>query len=150
MIETKNITIKEVEELLKKQAETFTKQIAEQKENMQGKIDAMVKKNKELTEELNNLKTNTAEENALLGEKIAKINPEEKKDLYNPYNSKILYSVFNEEAQITTVMTGDEVECIVGLAEHITKKLIAGEKEFTKHPYTVTLIKKTKKQEFER
>ena len=117
---------------------------------MQGKIDAMVKKNKELTEELNNLKTNTAEENALLGEKIAKINPEEKKDLYNPYNSKILYSVFNEEAQITTVMTGDEVECIVGLAEHITKKLIAGEKEFTKHPYTVTLIKKTKKQEFER
>lgn len=130
----------DVQALLKQQNDKFEQKMQAQKEEMQAKLDDMAKLNNKLTEELNNLKTNTAQENALLGEQIAKIVPDNKLNCYNPFNPKLNYSVYNEEAQITTLMSGDEIECIIGLQEHITKKLINGEKEFKKFPYVVKLL----------
>lgn len=123
----------------------ITKLLEAQEAKFDKKMADLKAENDRLREELTNLKSNTEEENALLGEKIAKIIPEEKKNLYNPYRPDIYYNVYNEEAKVTTLMSGDEVEGIVGLQEYITKKLIAGEKEFKKFPYVVTLVEKTNK-----
>lgn len=119
----------------------------------QAQIDELIKANTEdkataakrievLETKLTNVEANTAEENALLGQKLDKISPKDIKSGYNPYDSELLYEVRNEEAKTTTLMGGDEVEGIVGLQEHITKKLKNGEKSFEKHPYKVKLIEK--------
>lgn len=131
-----------VEELLKKQAAMFEAQQKAIIEQMNEKVEALAEQNTKLNEELNNLKTNTEEENRLLGQKIANIKPEEKENTYNPYDAHIFYEVYNEEAKATTIMGGDEVECIVGNKEYITKKLKSGAKSFEKHPYKVKLIGK--------
>jgi len=130
------------EALLKQQAELFEAQQKKAMEEMQEKINTLAANNLALTEELLNLKTNTAEENALLGEKIAQIGGKPELPEYNPYDPKLLYEVYNKEAAATTIMGGDEVECIVGLHEEITANLKLGATEFAKHPYTVKLLKK--------
>ena len=117
----------DVKELLKAQAE---------------QLEALAKRNNELATELSNLKANTAEENELLGEKIKAIK-DGKKDLpeYNPFQESILYKVTNEVAKITTIMTGDEVQGIIGSIDiHIQNKLIKGDKKVEKHPYIIELI----------
>ena len=129
-----------VEELLAKQKEELLAQQNAIVEQMAAKVDALAEQNLKLTEELTNLKTNTEEENRLLGQKIANIKPEEKDNDYNPYSKKLHYEVYNEEAKATTICTGDEVECIVGMQEHITVKLKKGAKSFDKYPYKVKLI----------
>lgn len=123
----------DVEALLKKQAEEFKAQ-----------LDAMAERNNKLAEELTNLKSNTAEENRLLGETIAAIQEgKEPAPKYDPYNPDLLYKVHNETAGIDTIMTGDEVEGIVGvISVHLTQKLIEGAKEIEKHPYKITLLGK--------
>jgi len=131
-----------VEEILKQQAEKFEAQQKAIIEQMNAKVEALAEQNTKLNEELNNLKTNTEEENRLLGQKIAKIKPDEKENTYNPYDKRITYEVYNEEAGATTIMCGDEVECIVGMQEHITEKLKKGAKSFEKFPYKVKLIGK--------
>ncbi|MCD7740438.1 MAG: hypothetical protein LUH11_03720 [Candidatus Gastranaerophilales bacterium] len=109
-----------------------------QEENKK-QIELLIAQNTQLTEELTNLKTNTAEENALLSQQIADIKGEEAIPEYNPYAENLLYKVYNEIAGITTVMTGDEVKGIVGnIDKHLTAKLKKGEKEIVKHPYTIT------------
>ena len=123
-----------VEELLKKQKEELTNAFNE-------KLSALATQNEKLSEELTNLKTNTEEENRLLGQKIAKIDKKEEIKI-NPYDKKLRYEVYNEEAKATTICTGDEVECIVGMQEHITKKLQQGAKSFEKFPYKVKLLGK--------
>lgn len=127
--ETKGL---DVEALLKKQAADF-----------QAQIDAMKAQNNRLNEELANLKTNTAEENELLGQKIAKIAGAENVPNYNPYLEDILYDVQNLDAGITTRMCGDEVRGIIGsIDKHLTKKLINGETRIEKHPYIITKVEK--------
>ena len=93
---------------------------------------------------MTNLKSNTAEENRLLGETIAAIQEgKEPAPKYDPYNPDLLYKVHNETAGIDTIMTGDEVEGIVGvISVHLTQKLIEGAKEIEKHPYKITLLGK--------
>ena len=141
--QTAGITTAEVEKLLKKQADDFAQKMAEQKQEMQDKIDTMAEENKKLTDELANIKTNTAEENALLGEQIKAITKNEELPQYNPFADTILYRVKNEVAGIETIMTGDEVEGIIGsIDKHLIKKLVNGEKEIQKHPYTIILIEK--------
>lgn len=143
--EKAGISTAEVQKLLKEQADDFTKQMAEQTTQMQTKIDAMTEENQKLKDELANIKTNTAEENALLGEKIAKIANIETKPNYNPFAEGILYDVYNEKAGIHTKMTGDEVKGIIGsIDKHLKIKLINGTKEIEKHPYKITLISKEK------
>ena len=134
-----------IEEVLKKQNDEFEQKLQKQKEEMQAKLDAMTGVNEQLTQELDNLKTNTATENALLGEQIAKISPETVKSSYDPYDKHVLYSVYNENAKITTLMTGDEVEGIVGLDLYITEDLKNGKKNFKKYPYEVNLYEKKDK-----
>lgn len=132
----------DVEALLEAQAKKFEERINAQTKANEEQIKALLEKNEELATELNNLKTNTAEENELLGEKIAAIR-EGKKDLpdYNPFEEKILYEVANEVAGIVTIMTGDEVQGIIGSIDtHLQKKLINGEKEIEKYPYKIKLI----------
>lgn len=125
------------EKLLKEQAKQFEEQQKALVENMTKKMEDVLKKNAELQEELSNLKDHTAEENAILGEQIKAVKEGKEEPKCLPYLPTVLYEVYNEEAGITTIMTGDEVEGIVGLSEYITKKLQAGETEFSKHPYKV-------------
>lgn len=122
----------DVEKLLEKQKEELTNIFNE-------KLTALTEMNTKLSEELANLKTNTEEENRLLNQKVAKINKDDKPKI-NPYDKKLRYEVYNEEAGATTICTGDEVECIVGMQEHITLKLQAGAKSFEKYPYKVKLL----------
>lgn len=132
-----------IEALLKAQADEFKKLMEEQARANKEQIDALVEKNNTLTEELINLKTNTEAENKLLGENIAAI--KEGKDpapSYNPFKEDILYKVYNETAKVTTIMTGDEVQGIIGSIDiHLKKKLIEGAEKIEKHPYTITLYK---------
>lgn len=132
-----------VEELLKKQNEEFTKQQKELADSMQAKLDEMAEQNKKLTEELDNLKTNTAIENELLGEKIARYTQNNDLPDYNPFDKDILYKVKNKDAGIETLMTGDEVKGIVGAIDtYLEEKLINGAKTIEKHPYVITLVEK--------
>lgn len=132
----------DVQALLKKQAEEFKKLMEDQAKANKEQIDALVEKNNALNEELQNLKTNTEQENKLLGENIAAI--AEGKAVapqYNPFDPAILYKVYNETAGINTIMTGDEVEGIIGVvAKHLREKLVNGEEKIEKHPYTITKI----------
>lgn len=132
----------DIKALLEEQEKKFEAQQMALVESMKKQIAEMEEKNAKLSEELSNLKDHTDEENAILGERLnaIKSNKEEPKCL--PYLPTVLYEVFNEEAGITTIMTGDEVEGIVGLSEYITKKLEAGETEFNKHPYKVKKLDK--------
>lgn len=135
----------DIDAILKKQNEEFEAKQKAFAEEMQGKIDALTEKNAQLKDELTNIKTNTEEENALLGEQIAKIANVETKPSYNPFAEGILYDVYNEKAGIHTKMTGDEVKGIIGsIDKHLKVKLINGEKEIEKHPYKITLIEKKK------
>lgn len=137
--ENKNTQNNDFAALLKAQEEKFIKQMKEQNNAMQEKINAMEEQNKKLTEELTNLKTNTEQENALLGEKIAKVTGIEEEPKYNPFDKSILYNVENEVAGITTVMTGDEVKGIIGsIDKHLRLKLVQGAKNIEKHPYKIT------------
>lgn len=137
-----NKTNIDVQGLLKQQAEEFKKLMEEQAKKNEEQIKALVEKNNALSEELTNLKTNTAEENKLLGETIAAV--KEGKAIaptYNPFAQNLLYKVYNETAKITTIMTGDEVEGIIGIvAKHLREKLIKGENEVEKHPYKITKL----------
>lgn len=122
----------DVNALLKAQEEKFSNLIAELND-----------RNKELAQELTNLKSNTEEENALLGQKIADIKGEEVKPVLDPYEECRLYKVYNSVAKITTIMTGDEVRGIIGsIDRHLTKKLRQGELEVEKHPYRITFYTK--------
>ena len=134
----------DVEALLKKQAEEFQAILKAQAEANKAEIDAMAERNNKLAEELANFKNHTAEESKLLGESIAAIQEgKEPAPKYDPYNPDLLYKVHNETAGIDTIMTGDEVEGIVGvISVHLTQKLIEGAKEIEKHPYTITLLGK--------
>ena len=135
----------DVEALLKKQAEEFQAILKAQAEANKAEIDAMAERNNKLAEELANFKNHTAEESKLLGESIAAIaEGKEPAPKYNPYDPNLLYNVHNETAGIDTIMTGDEVEGIIGvISVHLTQKLIEGAKEVEKHPYTITLLEKT-------
>lgn len=134
-----------VEELLKKQAEEFEKKQQELAEQMQAQLNDMVEQNKKLTEELDNLKTNTAEENALLGEQIAKVAGEAELPKYNPFAKDVLYMVENTDAGIKTLMTGDEVSGIVGsIDRYLEEKLIKGAKKIEKNQYIITLYEDKK------
>lgn len=135
----------DVEALLKAQEEKFNEILKAQKEENAKQIELLTNRNNELAEELTNLKTNTAEENELLGQKIAEIKGDEVKPKFDPYAPDRLYKVYNEVAGITTVMTGDEVEGIVGsIDKHLTEKLQKGAKTIDKHPYKITFYRKTK------
>lgn len=126
----------DIQELLKAQADEFKAQ-----------LDALATRNNELATELANLKANTEEENALLGEQIAKVAGKEAVPTYNPFARHILYEVYNEIAGITTIMTGDEVQGIIGsLAKHLKAKLVKGEKEVDKHPYKIKVYVKPAKK----
>lgn len=132
-----------VEELLKKQNEEFTKKQKELADSMQAKLDEMAEQNKKLTEELDNLKTNTEIENELLGEKIARYTQNNDLPDYNPFDKDILYKVKNQDAGIETLMTGDEVKGIIGAIDtYLEEKLINGAKTIEKHPYVITLVEK--------
>lgn len=132
-----------VEALLKKQKEDFEQRQKNFAEQMEEKFKTLTDENTQLREELANVKSNTAEENALLGEKIAKIANVETKPSYNPFAEGILYDVYNEKAGIHTKMTGDEVKGIIGsIDKHLKVKLQNGAKEIEKHPYKITLIEK--------
>ena len=130
--ETKDKNV-DIEALLKQQAEMFKTQ-----------MDALAERNNKLAEELANLKNHTAEESKLLGESIAAIaEGKEPTPKYDPFAADLLYKVYNETAGITTIMTGDEVEGIIGVVQkHLKVKLMNGEKTVEKHPYTVTLLGK--------
>lgn len=132
----------DIKALLAAQAKEFEDKIKAQAEANEKQLEALATRNNELATELANLKTNTAEENELLGERIAAIkNGADDTPKYNPYKESILYKVENTEAGITTIMTGDEVQGIIGsIDKHLTKKLINGEKTVEKHPYKITLV----------
>lgn len=133
----------DVQALLKAQAEEFQSQLQAQAEKNKTQLEALSNRNNELATELANIKANTAEENALLGEKIAEISKTEIKPTYNPFASHILYEVYNEIAGITTIMTGDEVQGIIGsIQKHLKIKLANGAKTVEKHPYKIKLIEK--------
>lgn len=133
----------DVQALLKAQADEFKAQLQAQAEENKAQLEALANRNNELATELANIKANTAEENALLGEKIAEISKTEVKPTYNPFASNILYEVYNEIAGITTIMTGDEVQGIIGsIQKHLKVKLVNGAKQVEKHPYKIKLIEK--------
>jgi len=113
-----------------------------QAKEFKAQMDALAERNNKLAEELANLKSNTAEENRLLGESIQAIaEGKEPAPTYNPFAPNLLYKVHNETAGIDTIMTGDEVEGIIGVVQkHLKEKLVNGEKTVEKHPYTVTLL----------
>ena len=139
----------DVQALLKAQADEFKAQLQAQAEANKAQLDALATRNNELATELSNLKANTAEENALLGEKIAQVAGVEVKPTYNPFAKNILYKVYNEKADITTIMTGDEVQGIIGsIAKHLKEKLVNGAEKVEKHPYKIekyVSIKKSNK-----
>lgn len=138
----------DIQALLKAQAEEFRAQMQAQAEENKAQLEALATRNNELATELANLKANTEEENALLGEKIAQVAGVEVKPAYNPFAKGILYEVYNEIAGITTIMTGDEVQGLIGsIAKHLKKKLVEGAKEVDKHPYKIKLyVKQTNKK----
>lgn len=136
----------DVQALLKAQAEEFKAQLKAQAEENKAQLDALATRNNELATELANLKTNTAEENALLGEKIAQVTGQEVVPTYNPFARDIMYKVYNEVAGITTIMTGDEVQGIIGsIQKHLKEKLAKGEKKIEKHPYKIEVYVPEKK-----
>lgn len=132
----------DVTELLNKQAAEFKKLMEEQAKANKEQIDALVENNNALKEELQNLKTNTEAENKLLGENIAAIKEgKAAAPLYDPFNPDLLYKVHNEIANIDTIMTGDEIEGIIGVVQkHLRGKLVAGEEKIEKHPYTIVKL----------
>ena len=136
----------DVKALLEAQAKEFEEKMKAQAEANKEQIEALAARNNELATELSNLKANTAEENELLGEKIKAIkNGKTELPDYNPFQERILYNVTNEVAKITTTMTGDEVQGIIGsIDEHLQKKLINGAKKIEKHPYIIELIENVK------
>ena len=144
--ETKEQTT-DIKALLKEQEEKFKAELEKQREENQKQMDALSEKNASLVEELNNLKQNTLEENELLVQKIKAVESGKTVEpSYNPFKSDILYKVYNETAKCTTIMTGDEVQGIIGsIDKHLKQKLVNGEKKIEKHPYTITLIEKKNK-----
>lgn len=136
----------DVQALLKAQADEFKAQLQAQADENKAQLEALAARNNELATELTNLKANTAEENALLGEKIAQVTGKEVVPTYNPFARDIMYKVYNEVAGITTVMTGDEVQGIVGsIQKHLKEKLAKGEKKIEKHPYKIEVYVPEKK-----
>ncbi len=136
----------DVQALLKAQADEFKAQLKAQADENKAQLEALATRNNELATELSNLKANTAEENALLGEKIAQVTGVEVKPTYNPFAKNILYKVFNEKAGITTIMTGDEVQGIVGsIQKHLKEKLVNGATKIEKHPYKIEKYEKANK-----
>lgn len=136
----------DVQALLKAQADEFKAQLQAQADENKAQLEALATRNNELATELSNLKTNTAEENALLGEKIAQVTGKEVVPTYNPFARDVMYKVYNEVAGITTVMTGDEVQGIVGsIQKHLKEKLAKGEKKIEKHPYKIEVYVPEKK-----
>lgn len=136
----------DVQALLKAQADEFKAQLQAQADENKAQLEALAARNNELATELTNLKANTAEENALLGEKIAQVTGKEVVPTYNPFARDVMYKVYNEVAGITTVMTGDEVQGIVGsIQKHLKEKLAKGEKKIEKHPYKIEVYVPEKK-----
>lgn len=127
------ITLEPIVELTSEQLEI--KALKEQLATLETEKKAVEEKAKQAEHKIKTL-GNTQLENELLGQEAKSTKKEVQKE-FNPFDEKILYKVYNSEANSTTIMCGDEVEFILGSQISLIKKVKGGLKEFEKDHYSI-------------